>query len=125
KGDFIKVDPESIKDIVDLGDIKFNDIKFGIGDFNADGFSDVMYYYIKDDKVYYQTLVFSKTGISAGVMKNSPKGEIPVENYISQLTDCNGDGVTDLLFTWTTDKSWFIKSYMFLNSQDMGLIEKP
>lgn len=111
------------KDISELPDIDFKNINFGIGDLNSDGYSDIIVYYINNKLLNYQSIIFSNDNIIPGSVKTQNSGKIPDKNFATQTTDINGDGITDLLFTWTDDKGWYIRSYIFPNSKGENLID--
>ena len=75
-------------------------------------------------KLKYQPLTFGKDTLYANSLKESDQGDIPDENFLSQLSDINGDGITDLFFTWTNDKGCYTKTYIFNNSSQLGLFSE-
>lgn len=120
-GEFLSFKEKIFKDLCDLPKIESKKIFYGLGDLNADGFSDILIYYLNNNLLNYQSLIFYKDSIKVGLIKTQSQGDIPNENFISQITDINGDGITDMLYTWTTDKGWFVKSYLFQNSKDLNV----
>lgn len=110
------------KNIALLPAIDAKKIYYGFGDFNSDGYSDLLIYYIDGNKLKYQPITFGKDTVYSNSLMESDRGDIPDDKFISQVIDINGDGITDLFFTWTNKDGWFTKSYILNNSSQLGLV---
>ena len=116
-GKFINFKEFYKKNIIEFPEIEFNDIQFEIGDLNSDGYSDIVIYYL-NESLHYQSIKFSRDSISLSMLESHDKGSIPKRNYASQSIDINGDGITDLLFSWTDDNGWHVRSYLLSSSKN-------
>ena len=107
--------------VVDIGSISPNWSIAGIGDFDGDGYSDILW---RDNLGKVRIWLLGTTPNSLNIRSSADLGNVPLNWSIVQTGDYNGDGFSDIL--WEDDtgnlKAWFMQGTMVAKTQTLGKI---
>jgi hypothetical protein len=93
----------------------------GIGDFDGDGYSDILW---RDNQGDVKIWLLGTTPNSLDIRSSADLGNVPLNWSIVQTGDYNGDGFSDIL--WKDDtgnlKAWFMQGTTVAKTQTLGNI---
>jgi hypothetical protein len=106
---------------VDVGSMPPNWSIAGIGDFDGDGYSDILW---RDNQGDVKIWLLGTTPNSLDIRSSADLGNVPLNWSIVQTGDYNGDGFSDIL--WEDDtgnlKAWFMQGTTVAKTQTLGNI---
>ncbi|MBV9686134.1 MAG: VCBS repeat-containing protein [Alphaproteobacteria bacterium] len=105
----------------DVGSMPRNWSIAGIGDFDRDGYSDILW---RDHQGNVRIWLLGTTPNSLNIRSSADLGNVPLNWSIVQTGDYNGDGFSDIL--WQDDtgnlKAWFMQGTTLAKTQILGKI---
>ncbi|MBV9374041.1 MAG: VCBS repeat-containing protein, partial [Alphaproteobacteria bacterium] len=105
----------------DIGSMPHNWSIAGIGDFDRDGYSDILW---RDHLGNVRIWLLGTTPNSLNIRSSADLGNVPLNWSIVQTGDYNGDGFSDIL--WEDDtgnlKAWFMQGTTVAKTQILGKI---
>jgi hypothetical protein len=105
----------------DIGSMPSNWSIAGIGDFDGDGYSDILW---RDNQGGVRVWLLGTTPNSLNTRSSADLGNMPRNWSIVQTGDYNGDGFADILWEDSTGdlKVWFMQGATVAKTQTLGNI---
>jgi phospholipase C len=107
--------------VTDFGKVPTSWMIAGTGDFNADGYADILWHNANGDTSIW---LMTANGTQVQVASTNDLGFIPTSWNVALTSDLNGDGKTDILWRNSNGDAsfWFMNGAQVLSVSDIGIV---